>query len=53
MDRELELRCAGKQVSMNRFAKAVVLSTVLGLLKALKGIDEKAELILRIEAVKK
>jgi hypothetical protein len=53
MDRELELRCAGKRVSMNRFAKSVVLSTVLGLLKTLKGIDQEAELTLRIEAAKK
>lgn len=53
MERELELLCAGKRVGMNRFAKEVVLGTVLGLLKTLKGIDAEAELTLRIEAAKK
>jgi hypothetical protein len=53
MDREIELRCAGKRVAMNRFAKAVVLSTMLGLLKTLKGVDAEEELELRIGAAKK
>ncbi len=53
MERELELLCAGKKVGMNRFAKEVVLGTVLGLLKTLKGIDPEAELSLRIEAARK
>ena len=53
MERELELLCAGKRVAMNRFAKEVVLGTVLGLLKTLKGIDPEAELTLHIEAARK
>jgi hypothetical protein len=53
MEREIELRCGGQRVAMNRFAKTVVLSTLLGLLKTLKGVDAEAELTLRIGAAKK
>jgi hypothetical protein len=53
MEREIELHCGAKRVAMNRFAKAVVLSTVLGLLKTLKGVDADTELTLRIGAVRK
>ena len=53
MEREIELACAGRRVAMNRFAKEVVLNTLLGLLKALKGIDLEAEIELRIGAAKK
>lgn len=53
MEREIELLCAGRRVAMNRFAKEVVLNTLLGLLKTLKGIDPEAELTLRIAASKK
>jgi len=53
MEREIELLCAGRKVAMNRFAKEVVLNTLLGLLRTLKGIDAQAELTLRIAAAKR
>jgi hypothetical protein len=53
MEREIELRCAGQRVGLNRFAKDVLLGTLLGLLKTLKGVDTEAELTLRIAAAKK
>jgi len=53
MDREIELQCAGQRVPMNRFAKAVVLNTLLGLLQTLKGLDPEAEITLRVGPLKK
>lgn len=52
MDREIELVTAGKRVAMGRFAKEVVLGTVLGLLKSLKGVNLEGEITLRIGALK-
>jgi hypothetical protein len=48
MDRELELACGGKRVPMNRFARAMILNTVLGLLRSLKGVEPDAEITLRL-----
>jgi hypothetical protein len=53
MDRELELDCAGKRVPMNRFARAVVLNTMLGLLRSLKGVQADAEITLHLGPAKK
>ena len=48
MERQIELQCAGKRVPMNGFTKEVVLNTLLGLLKSLKGVDAEAEITLRV-----
>jgi hypothetical protein len=53
MDRELELDCAGKRVPMNRFTRAVVLNTVLGLVRSLKGVEVDAEITLRLGPARK
>jgi hypothetical protein len=53
MDRELELGCGGKRVPMNRFTRAVVLNTVLGLVRSLKGVEADAEITLRLGPAKK
>ena len=53
MDRELELHCAGKRVAMNRFTRSVVLNTLLGLLRSLKGVEADAEITLRLAPAKK
>ena len=48
MDRDLDLACGGKRVPMNRFTRAVVLNTVLGLVRSLKGVEADAEITLRL-----
>ena len=53
MDRELELNCAGKRVPMNRFTREVILNTLLGLLRSLKGVESDAEITLRLGPAKK
>jgi hypothetical protein len=53
MDRELELACDGKRVPMNRFTRAIILNTVLGLVRSLKGAEADAEITLRLGRVKK
>jgi len=53
MDRELDLACGGKRVPMNRFARVVVLNTVLGLVRSLKGVEADAEITLRLGPTKK
>jgi len=53
MERELELACGGKRVPLNRFAREVVLNTVLGLVRALKGAEADAEITLRVGPAKK
>jgi hypothetical protein len=53
MDRELELNCGGKRVPMNRFTRDIILNTVLGLVRSLKGVEADAEITLRLGPVKK
>jgi hypothetical protein len=53
MDRELELACGGKRVPMNRFTRALILNTVLGLVRSLKGVEADAEITLRLGPAKK
>ena len=53
MDRELELTCDGSRVPMNRFAREIILNTVLGMVRSLKGVDGNAEITLRLGPVKK
>ena len=53
MDRDLEIDCGGKRVPMNRFARAVVLNTVLGLVRSLKGVEPDAEITLRLGPARK
>ena len=53
MDRELELACSGNRIPMNRFTREIILNTVLGMVRSLKGVDSDAEITLRLGPVKK
>lgn len=44
MDREIEITSAGVKVSLNEFARRIVLNTLLALLGSLHGVDAAAEI---------
>ena len=44
MEREIEITSAGVKVSLNEFARRIVLNTLVALLGSLHGVDTTAEI---------
>jgi hypothetical protein len=53
MDRQIEILTSGERVELNAFAERIVLSTLLGLLGSLHGVDTEREIRITIGAAKK
>jgi len=52
MERDVELQIGGKRVPLNIFAKRVILGALLGMLDALKDVDPKQEISLKVGPAK-
>lgn len=53
MEREISIASGDERVGLNTFAKAIVTSTILGMLTSLHGIDLEREIRITISAAKK
>jgi hypothetical protein len=52
MDREVSLRCGGKEVELNDFSARVLRGTLLGLAGALRDVDTRQEITVVIAPAK-
>ncbi len=50
MERELSIMCGTDQVGLNEFARAIVTSTILGMLGSLRDVDVEREIRITISA---
>jgi hypothetical protein len=46
--RRLELSAGGRKVPLNKFTRLIITDTLLGLLKNLKDLDSREEIVLRL-----
>ena len=53
MEREISIMNGDERVGLNAFAKAIVTSTILGMLKSLHGVDVEREIRITISAGEK
>ncbi len=53
MERELSIMNGGDLVELNGFTKAIVTSTILGMLSSLRDVDVEREVRITISAVAK
>jgi hypothetical protein len=53
MEREIEIRVGDKRIAMNQFAKEIIESTLVGMLKSLKHVEVDEKIQITLGAVKK
>ncbi|HVP17369.1 MAG TPA: hypothetical protein VMU36_00130 [Spirochaetia bacterium] len=53
MEREISIMNGDERVGLNSFSKAIVTSTILGMLRSLHGVDVEQEIRITISAAKK
>lgn len=49
MEREIELVAAGKEISLNRFVKDILVSVIDALLRTLDGFDANDEVVITLK----
>ena len=53
MEREIEIRVGDKRIAMNQFAKEIIGSTLVGMIKSLKHVEVDEKIQITLGAVKK
>ena len=53
MEREISVMNGDERVDLNAFAKGIVTSTILGMLRALRGVDVEREIHITIQAAQR